>query len=166
MLLRHLPLIAIAAVALGAPAIASERTTVVYTQSQPETRTWTSGHYEWQGDDYVYVPGHWVIVPGSTTTTTTVTESDSCNRPVVYAEPEPRCSEPRVVYVEPRCEREPVVYTRPACHERVVYAQPRSAVVYSAPSCPPPHRSRVDVSFPIVPIPVPFPFPFPFRHHH
>ncbi len=141
-----------AALAIGLPAAAAASCSVetVTYQCAPETRTWISGHYEWLGDDYAYVPGYWAVTP------------------VV-------CSETRVVSA---C-AEPVVYTRPACERSVVYVQRQPAVVYTRPSYDAPrvvhtrpshhhdHGARVQVSLPLPPVavlPVPIPVPFFGRH--
>jgi hypothetical protein len=132
----------------------------VYSQSysQPESRAWVSGHYEWIGDTWGYVPGHWVVTSAHSQTT----EVDRRGETVVYVD---RPTE-RVVYIDP-----------PPCQSTVVVA----------PACPPPvvveerhcapqhheHHAHDDVSV-IAPIPVPVPIPFidplfflhDHHHHH
>jgi hypothetical protein len=152
--IRMTSLISLAlAVALPAAASASCATyeTVSY-QCAPETRTWVSGHYEWVGCDYAYVPGHWVVLAAS-------------------------CEETRVVRPQP-CEPT-VVYTRPASTRTIVYERRSPTVVYTRPSCErnvvytrPTHRRdngpHLHVNLPLPPVavlPVPIPVPFFGRHH-
>jgi hypothetical protein len=144
-----------ALVAILVTASAASAQTVVYeSASQAETRTWVSGHYEWIGDTWGYVPGHWLVTPARCQTTEVDRDGDT----VVYVE-RPTT---RVVYVDP-----------PPCQSTVVIA----------PACPPPvvydshhHYSShshgdVHVAAPLpfpVPVPVPVPFidPLFFLHHH
>ena len=147
---RMISLIALTlAIALpGAASACATYETVSY-ESVPESRTWVSGHYEWVGDDYAYVPGHWLVIAAS-------------------------CEETRVVHEQP-CET--VVYTRPACSPTVVYERRSPAVVYTRPSCErevvytrPSRRDdgpHVHVSLPLPPVAVlPLPIPVPFFGHH
>ena len=134
-----LALAAILATAAGAAACDSGAagSTIVYRDCQPESRAWVSGHYEWIGDCWGYVPGHWVVYPAHCQTT----EIDRCGETVVYVE-RPR---ERVVYVEPdSCER-----------PREVCAAPRRS-----------SHVDIRIDAPVIPLPVPLPIPFPlFRHH-